>query len=74
MQAMEHIYAIYTYKASSGNILQLGYLHHQILNIFLTTATNFSSVGGFLWLPGCKNFLIVGMLLILPLKAYKKQQ
>lgn len=38
--------------------------------ISLTFAISFSSVGRFLWLPGCKNFLIVGMLLILVLKAY----
>lgn len=49
------------------------FLLHFILKIFLACSKLFSLMGGFLWLPGCRNFFTVGRLLTLVFRACSAQ-
>ena len=55
--------------ASAGHPCPL----HLILKTFLAFSKSSSLIGGFLWLPGCRNFFTGGRLLILVFRACNTQ-
>ena len=49
-------------------------LLYLILKILFASSKFFSSMGGFLWLPGCRNFFTAGRLLTLAFRPCNEQE